>query len=407
MQPRFAAPLESEFQRDYARKTLPAVRSALLLVALLLAAFAMLAWLPEKRESILRIRFLPAVAILLGVFAWSFHSSFRNRISWVLALVFASAAALLFLASRETVIPFFAGTTFLYGSAFLGALVVPHVLESFARRDFARNRELRDLKSSDELKTRALNEALAALERAQTDVVQSERMAGLGSLVSGFVHELASPLSVIRAGADLSETAVTRLEGSSEPPPKRLTDALLGAHRASLQATERISAILKSLRNFSRLDPSRLDRVDLHEGIEDALTLLAPKLPAGITLRRKFGDIPKVVCQPAELNQVFLRLLSNAARAIGAAGTLTIETWSEEDVVCVRVTDDGCGIDPDVMQLLFLPRFRRAEPSAEAGMGLFVSHQIVERHGGRILVASETGRGTAVTVKLPRDRSVV
>ena len=78
-------------------------------------------------------------------------------------------------------------------------------------------------------------------------------------------------------------------------------------------------------------------------------------------MRRKFGDIPKVVCQPAELNQVFLHVLPNAARAIGAAGTLTIETWSEGDVVYVRVTDDGCGIDPEVMKLLFLPRFRRAD----------------------------------------------
>jgi signal transduction histidine kinase len=75
-------------------------------------------------------------------------------------------------------------------------------------------------------------------------------------------------------------------------------------------------------------------------------------------------------------------------------------------VISVRITDDGRGIDPDVMKLLLLPAFRRTGPEGRAGMGLFLSHQIVEKHGGRLLVASEAGRGTSVTIKLPRNGSL-
>jgi two-component system NtrC family sensor kinase len=228
-------------------------------------------------------------------------------------------------------------------------------------------------------------------------------MAALGSLVSGLVHEIASPIGVIRAGADLSESVLSRIEGSTAPPPGKLVDALLATHRASLEATERISAILKSLRNFSRVDRSRFALFDLHEGLADAITLLAPELQRGISVVRRFGEIPRVPCHPAELNQVFMHVLQNAAQAIDSSGTVTVETWAEADVVVVRVEDDGRGIDPETMKLLFLPAFRRTGARVKAGMGLFVSHQIVEKHGGRIRVESELGRGTSVTIELPRE----
>lgn len=466
MKLRFPEPLESEFRRDYGEKSIPTVRAGLILGALLYAAFAFVDYwaLPETRGAALRIRFLFAIPILLGTFLLTFSPSFRKRMQGLLTLVFITAAsgitwivalskegepgyfayagglvvAIMFTASlfrlqfvstavaslvlfvsHELVavyvqkmaaggstsfaVPIFISNTFFLGSAVLVALVTSYVLEVYARRDFAQQREIQEEKETIEVKNRALSEALEALEKAQSELVQSERMAALGSLVSGLVHELASPVGVIRAGADLSESALTRLEGSSEPPPRKLTDALLATHRASLQATERISAILKNLRNFSRLDRARFAVVDLHEGLEDALTLLAPELQSGIVVRRKFGEIPKIACQPAELNQAFMHVLQNAVSAIDSTGTVTVETWTEGTVVCVRVSDDGRGIDPEVMKLLFVPTFRRTGTRVKAGMGLFVSHQIVEKHGGRILVTSETGRGTSVTIKLPRD----
>jgi signal transduction histidine kinase len=300
-------------------------------------------------------------------------------------------------------IPIFVSNSFFLGSAVLVALMTSYTLEVYARRDFAQRREIQEEKETVEIKNRALSEALEALEKAQSELVQSERMAALGSLVSGLVHELATPVGVIRAGADLSESALSRIEGSSGPPPKKLLESIVAAHRASLQATERISTILKSLRNFSRLDRSQFSPFDLNEGLSDALTLLAPELHRGISVVRKFGGIPKIKCQPAELNQVFMHVLQNAAQAIDASGTVTVETWTEGNFVSVRVSDDGRGIDPETMKLLFVPTFRRKGSRVKAGMGLFVCHRIVERHGGRILVQSETGRGTVVTIELPRE----
>jgi signal transduction histidine kinase len=287
----------------------------------------------------------------------------------------------------------------------LAVLAIPVLIARFARRSLARQREIERLREDLEQKTRALDEALAGLEAAESDLVKSERAAVLGRLVSGMIHELSSPLGVLRTGADLSENALLKLEQLSDPPPKRITEALLGAHRSSLAATERLGAILKSLRNFSRPERAQLESADLHEGLEDALTLLAPRLHGGIEVRRKLGDIPRLACRPAELNQVFLHVLSNAVGAIESSGRITVETSCDSDVISVRITDDGRGIDPDVMKLLLLPAFRRAGPEGRAGMGLFLSHQIVENHGGRLLVASETGRGTSVTIKLPRNGS--
>ncbi|HEY7820091.1 MAG TPA: ATP-binding protein, partial [Vicinamibacteria bacterium] len=299
-----------------------------------------------------------------------------------------------------------AGVSLFLASAALLVLAIPRWIVELAQRTRARQRELRKLGQELEQKTRALDEASAALEAAQRDLVKAEGAAVLGRLVPGLIHELSSPLGVIRTGADLSENAVTKLEMSSDPPPKRITEALLGAHRASLAATERLSAILESLRNVSRLDRDRVEVADVHQGLEDALTLLAPRLHEGIAVRRKLGEIPRILCRPAELNHVFLHVLLNAVQAIESSGTITIETSCEGNVVSVRVTDDGRGIDSAVMELLFLPAFRRTGTEAKAGMGLFLSHQIVEKHGGRMLVASESGRGTSVTIKLPRDRSL-
>jgi signal transduction histidine kinase len=465
MKLRFTESLESEFQREYGEKSLPTVRAGLLLGALLYAASAIVDYwaLPETRGAALRIRFLFAIPILLGTFLWTYSPTFQKRMQGILTVVFVVAAsginwivalsqerepgyfvytgglvvAIMFTASlfrlqfvattiaslvlfgsHELVailvqkmaaggsnglsVPIFVSNTFFLGSAVLVALMTSYALEVYARRDFAQQREIRKEKETAGVKNRALSEAFEALEKAQSELVQSEKMAALGGLVSGLVHELASPVGVIRAGADLSESALTRIADSSEPPPRKSIEALLDTHRASLLATERISAILKSLRNFSRLDRAPVAAFDLHEGLEDALTLLAPELQKGIAVRRKFGEIPKIPCQPAELNQVFMQVLKNAADAIDASGTITLETWAEGSVVCVRVSDDGRGIDPEVMKLLFVPTFRRTGEPVKAGLGLFVSHQIVEKHGGRILVKSETGRGTAVTIKLPR-----
>lgn len=466
MKLRFPEPLESEFQRDHARKSLLTVRAALVLGALLYAAFGFVdAWaLPETRGSAFRIRFFFAIPILLATFVWTFSPSLQKRMQPILTVVFIIAASavtwlvalsrpseagyfayasglvvavmftatlfrlhfkataiscLVLFASHELVaifvqkmpaggggglsLPFFISNTFFLGSAVLVALTTSYTLEVYARRDFALRKEIQEEKETIEVKNRALSEALDDLEKAQSELVQSERMAALGSLVSGLVHEIASPIGVIRAGADLSESVLNRIEGSTAPPPKKLVDALLATHRASLEATERISAILKSLRNFSRVDRSRFALFDLHEGLSDAITLLAPELQRGIAVVRKFGEIPKVACHPAELNQAFMHVLKNAAQAIESSGTVTVETWVEADVVAVRVSDNGRGIDPETMKLLFLPAFRREGARVKVGMGLFVSHQIVEKHGGRIRIESETGRGTTVTIELPRE----
>ncbi|MCH8891540.1 MAG: hypothetical protein IH827_10770 [Myxococcales bacterium] len=139
-----------------------------------------------------------------------------------------------------------------------------------------------------------------------------------------------------------------------------------------------------------------------HNSIERTLALMEPQFKNNIQVVRDFGDLPRVRCYPGQLNQVFLNLLMNACDAIGKDGEIRVKTRPTDGGVRLEFHDDGSGIPADVQSQIFDPFFTTKPVGEGTGLGLSLSHGIIERHGGRIFVGSEVGRGTTFVIDLPR-----
>jgi signal transduction histidine kinase/HAMP domain-containing protein len=161
-----------------------------------------------------------------------------------------------------------------------------------------------------------------------------------------------------------------------------------------------INRIVSALRAYSHLDQTRVDRMNLHDGIETTLVILGSRIKHGVTVHRRFGDLPAVPVYVDELNQVWTNLIVNAVDAMGEKGELTLETEAVGAEVIVRVTDSGPGIPPEILPRIFKPFFTTKAKGAGTGLGLGIVRRIVEKHGGRIEADSQPGR-TTFTVRLP------
>ncbi|MGH6629523.1 MAG: sensor histidine kinase, partial [Burkholderiales bacterium] len=176
---------------------------------------------------------------------------------------------------------------------------------------------------------------------------------------------------------------------------------LSGLVNDGVYGTGQMAEIVGNLKDFSRLDRSKVTRFNLNDGLTSTL-LLAKHLLKSVTVERKFGEIPAIVCSPSQINQVFLNLITNAAQAMeNAKGTMTLTTRREGEGVAVDMLDNGRGILPEVLPKIFDPFFSTKEIGKGTGLGLSISYKIIQQHGGRIDVKSEVGKGTRFTVHLP------
>jgi len=305
-----------------------------------------------------------------------------------------------------------------------------------------------------------LAKAFQDLQRSQTHLIQSEKMAGLGQLVAGIAHEINNPVNFIYGNLthiseytqDLIELlnlyqkqypyTVTTIETRSreidldflaEDLPKTLASMQLGA--------DRIRDLVLSLRTFSRIDEAEMKPVDLHTGIDSTLLILQPRLKArtdrpAIEAIKEYGDLPLVECYAAQLNQVFMNLLSNAIDALELSGrnkvrplassdretdaspepsktgfnpTIWIRTErisdpeeQHTDKVAIHISDNGPGISNTIEGRIFDPFFTTKEPGKGTGLGLSISYQIVvEQHGGQLSFTSQTEHGTEFSIIIP------
>lgn len=283
-------------------------------------------------------------------------------------------------------------------------------------------------------RTRELSEALKHLKESEAQLIQSEKMSSLGQMVAGVAHEINTPLAYVKNSlgtvADkLPELgiaiehceqllALLQTGGNANAEELNRRFALVSAQIAQLKqqrvmeelsslvkdglyGTGQVAEIIGNLKDFSRLDRSKVTSFNLKEGLNSTL-LLAKHLLKSVTVNKQFGDIPEITCAPSQINQVFLNLVTNATQAMEAGnGTLTLTTRSDGDGVAVEVADDGKGIAPEVLPKIFDPFFTTKEIGKGTGLGLSVSYKIVQQHGGRITVESQVGAGTKFTVWLP------
>jgi two-component system, NtrC family, sensor kinase len=249
----------------------------------------------------------------------------------------------------------------------------------------------------------------AAGEPDLAGMVTQARLATLGLLIAGLAHEINTPLGAINSNHDVLRRALGKLQVILEDEVvepheldevRRIVRAIDSILHVNDLAVERMGELVRSLRMFGRLDRADLDFADLHEGIDSTLAILAHELKP-INIVRDYEPLPAVECFPHQLNQVFMNLLLNARHATPDGGTVTIRTRPAASEVVVQVSDTGVGMTASTMQHIFEPGFTTRGGRIGMGLGLVISRQIVDAHGGRIEVTSQPGVGSEFTVRLP------
>jgi signal transduction histidine kinase len=251
-------------------------------------------------------------------------------------------------------------------------------------------------------------ERTSELREQQLRLSQAEKMAALGSFVAGIAHEINTPLGALQSNTDTIKYAIDLLKqklcacgvGGLEESVK-LVETVEELCRVDRLATERISRLVSSLKSFARLDRAVQDEVDLHEGLESALTLVNHQLKGRIQIKRVYGDIPRITCYPNQINQVFMIILVNAIQAIAGEGTITIRTYTANASVVIEFTDTGIGIPAENIARIFDPGFTTKGVKVGTGLGLSIAYRIVFDHNGRIEAKSTPGQGSTFLVMLP------
>lgn len=244
---------------------------------------------------------------------------------------------------------------------------------------------------------------LDELKEAQTQLVQSEKMASLGLLTAGIAHEINTPLGAINSNTDMIGMLLEKMEetGGMGGESAGLLSKMKKANDTNIMAVARIMEIVRTLKNFSRLDQAEFQEADLHQGIESVLLLVQHLLRHNITVTREYGDIPRIECYPNQLNQVFMNIVVNAAQSIEKEGEIKIKTGTRGDSVYVEIADNGRGIPPQNVGRIFDPGFTTKGVGVGTGLGLSICYNIVKKHGGAIEVKSDPGRGSLFRIVLP------
>ena len=164
-----------------------------------------------------------------------------------------------------------------------------------------------------------------------------------------------------------------------------------------------MSSIILDLKRFSRVDAPNSEPTDITACMESALIILTHELKDVATIRREYQPLPRILCTPGELNQLFLNLLRNAGQSLTPVGEITLKSWYDDGFVYASVTDNGHGIPEHLKERIFEPFFTTKDVGQGTGLGLSVCHNIITRHHGQLQVESVVGSGSTFTVKIPRS----
>jgi len=293
-----------------------------------------------------------------------------------------------------------------------------------------------NLEKMVEERTKELNETLSNLQKTQSQLLQSEKMASVGQLAAGVAHEINNPTGFVSSNlktlsdyqndmfglikeyrkliADLKETVSTaEYPGSIPEQMKRIValesevdiDYILDDSpnliKESREGTERIKRIVIDLKDFAHPGEQELKYADLNHNLESTLNIVWNEIKYKATVIKDCGDLPEVQCYPQQINQVFMNLLLNAVQAIEKHGEIRIATRAVDGYAEIAISDTGVGIPKKSLSRIFDPFFTTKEVGKGTGLGLNIAYNIVKKHKGTIDVESTMGKGTTFTIRIP------
>lgn len=263
------------------------------------------------------------------------------------------------------------------------------------------------------------------IAQAQSQLLQSDKMASVGQLAAGVAHEINNPIGFVYSNLgsmekylkdifelfdvyEVAEVAMPEVARAGVRSAKQQKDlAFLREDvpmlmKESRDGITRVKKIVQDLKDFSHVDATdEWQWVDLQKGLDSTLNIVWNEIKYHAEVKKEYGEIPEVECYPSQLNQVFMNLLVNAAHAIPDKGIITIRTGRQGEEVFVQIADTGKGIPEENLKRIFDPFFTTKPVGKGTGLGLSLSYGIMQKHNGRIEVQSEVGKGTTFTLWLP------
>ncbi len=242
----------------------------------------------------------------------------------------------------------------------------------------------------------AMENSLAELKAAQSQLIRSEKMASLGVLIAGVGHEINNPLNYVKGGLEGIQRLMDRKSESN--------GEILSMISLIEEGVTRTSRIVKSLSHISRQNTDFRERCSIHDIIENCLIVLHNTLKTKVTVVKEYhNEDLLIVGNEGKMHQLFMNLLTNAEQAIVDSGTITIRTFKKRGKAYISISDDGEGIPTRNLSKITDPFFTTKEPGLGTGLGLFIVHSILEEHGGNIQIESKPGEGSTFTIELPPE----
>jgi two-component system NtrC family sensor kinase len=270
-------------------------------------------------------------------------------------------------------------------------------------------RSLAEVEASVARDLRQANEQLQAayheLQAAQSQLVQSAKMASLGELVAGVAHEINNPLAFVLSHIDTTRKCLEQLRAEEVPPIPARADELWRKAHSRLSETElglgRIRDLVLKLRTFSRLDEGERKRVSISECVESVVTILGHRLKDRISVKVELEPPDLVDCFPGLLNQVLLNLVANSIDAIEGVGSIRIKAGADGTDFVISIADTGSGIPAEVRERVLEPFFTTKPIGQGTGLGLSIAYSIMKKHSGSLELGDAPGGGTLATLRLP------